>query len=274
MNFKYPFITTLLTILLLVISFCFFLFITGRSVLSYKNIYDVTTNIDIVKYLKEDDEIKKTLDEKKIPAEIFDYIDRNSLNILIGESLDNIYLGNEVVLNNSKLKNIIFNSVKVYENKHTVEIYKYIEKDINVFVSNISSTLNSNGFSSNFHSAVSFVNDNFYLYSGIGLILFLILSIVFLEKKNSILVIGIISVFLSLVLYLINLHSNWENIFKILNLDLHEYFINPNITFINKTFEPIYVLLFIFGFILIFIYIFIYIKFFLKKVRSMYYNSI
>lgn len=274
MKFNYPFITLFLTILLLISSFCFFLFITGRSILSYENVYDVTTNLDIIKCLKEDEKIKESFDEKKIPIEVFDYIDRNSLNNLISESLDNLYLGNKNILNDSKLKNIIFNSIKIYENKHTVDIYKYIEKDIDIFVSNISNTINSDEFSSNFYGVNSIVNDDFYLYCGVGISLLLILSIVFLEKKNSMIVIGIIFVIMSLLLYLISLHFNWELIFKIVNLDIYKYFINPDITFIDGMFDPIYVLLFILGFILITIYIFIYIKFLLKKVRSMYYNSI
>ena len=272
MRLKNAFISYIMIIILLISSIFFFLFLMGRSFLSYEYLYNISTNFNFIKYIQNNEILKDTLEEKEIPLEIFNYIDGNTINSITEEYLYDFYYKGKNNINKSKLKNAIYNSIQIYENKNTIEIAKYIESDIDSFISRVEYSLSDKIFFDEFVSIKEFLFNDFYLYISIGVLILSLIMLIVLEMKNSLIIIGTISILFSFLIYWLVNFLSFDLILSVLNLDIGNYFNHIEIFAFNNIYQKIYVYLFVLGIIFVIIYLSLNLKVLFKKIRTLFYD--
>lgn len=147
---------------------------------SNTNVNKIAKSINYTKYIKESKRINAVLEDKKIPIEIFNYIDKNKLEKMIE---DNTY-------SKKKVTNILVESINKYEDEYEVSVYDYIPKEIDEISSIITNKIKD---IYEIYEGVRSISRNQYIFLIIELLLtaFLIIKKEFVRTGVSYLVIAV-----------------------------------------------------------------------------------
>lgn len=268
MQLKRPTISTLIMIFLFLFSFFLLLWISTKQIISKENIEAFLIKIDIERYIKENKQINKVLEDNKIPKEVLDYIDENKINQFIKESLNNLYEENYII-KSSFIETLIEESIETYENKYTVDIYSHIKQEIIEITDEIANTINNEKYITIFNQISHIINGP-YLYIIGGILLILIFSLFLLESKMAILLTGTMMTSLSIIMfYAIRKIITFTIESTLLSYDIKNWLIE----YVISKITPIYSITFVIGSILLLIYLIIYVHRFVVKTRIKYYEK-
>lgn len=269
MKLKKKSITVTLLIIYVLALVIFLLLVLGKLIIAKNEIKNLITDIDVTAYLKENEEINNILNSKKIPKEIFDYVNQNSANELVDSAVDNLYDNNVILINESDVERLIASSIEIYEKKYTVDIYRYIKSDISILASNIANNINNKDLIVSFNFINNLLND-IYLFSALIICIATVILVFLIEKKNAFLLIGIINTVTSAFMFYFN-KTLLTNLTA--NISLLRYIEQKKILSFLEKIQPIYSILFALGILLLFIYLIIYINRIITKSRIMYYDK-
>lgn len=257
-------------IFLYIVVFLFSVLFFSIRFLSDKGSVEVLVlNLDFIKVIKENNEIKKIFTDNKIPIVALDYIDTNEVKSLLNNFLENLYSGSNDFITDVDIEHLIKNSVKKYEQKYNVEVYSYIESEVSSLSYNLMENINSCEYLKYFNSFYKVFNykNIFFLFS-ICVLMFIFLF--FLKKRLAFLVFGSVSFSLSIIIY----YFNKKVIGMIINkFSLSLYLSNNFLNYINSKLEIICFILFLVGIIGLLIYGICYLKRLIAKSRILYYDK-
>lgn len=77
------FLDRIVSVILVILLLLLFLGIYVNVIFQKKNVNNLFIDIDITKIIKENPIISNTLNTKKVPDEVFDYIDKNKIKDII-----------------------------------------------------------------------------------------------------------------------------------------------------------------------------------------------
>ena len=173
------------------------------------------------------------------------------------------------IIKSSDISSLIRDSILKYENIYIQDIYNNIEQEINEY---------SNSFVNNINDQTSIEFFRLIYNATHGIIYYLIIllgitfifGIILLEKKESILILGIIMTISSLTINYVK-----EEVLRNLLNDksIIELIGKNNIIEISNSLNPIYLILFLIGIILLIIYVILLIKKILIKVKLSKYDN-
>lgn len=267
MKIKHSFITPLIIFLLIITMLLYIVLNIGRFVLNKEFIENVSKNIDLKENIQNNPELNNYLEEKKIPKEVLNNIDKKETKKLMQKIIDGLYSNKSSIISYSDMSLIIKKSILIYEKENLEDIYSNIENDIDEFSIAFANSINNKDFLNSFRMAHSIVNGMAY-YILLALLIMLISIIIILEKETSTLILGAILVLLSIAVYKIEdalLLKNEIEIVKLIGKD--------NFTKIVEYIKTIYLTPFAIGIILLIIAIAIIIKLGANKLKVIKYDS-
>lgn len=268
MKFKHSFLTPILLFILTSCIICFSFIYVGKYIFAKENIIDITKNINIAKIIREEKALNDILEEKKIPKEVLDYLDNEKSRELLKKIIDSLYTNNSSIIKETDISTLIKDSIINYENLYDLDIYDNIEEDINNFSLDFSNQINNKEIIDSFRSVYKFLNGiTFYIV--IIITILSIIGIIFLEKKESILILGIIFFIFSIIINYLK-DTFIEKLLE--DKVLLEYIQKQSILKTEDFFKQIYLTSFVIGIILLLIYLVIFIKKLLLKIRLMKYD--
>ncbi len=222
-----------------IVFLCIILFLGG--ILIFISFSTIETNLDKIlnsinytKYIKESKRINSILDKKKIPIEIFDYLDEDKI---IKNIEDN-------TVDNKRVTKILRNSITKYEDKYEVSIYDNITSEIDDITKIITNKINEiyeiyEGVKSLTHSLYIFLATAFLLT------IFLIVKKEFVRTGTSYVVISIVSYYI--------IRTYFKSAFKSITNTIIDKIIVDNLT-------KVYTIYLCIGIILLLINIIIFVK--------------
>lgn len=264
MNLKRPFVSFAIVFFLFVLFVCFTILIVGTHVFNRENLKYLANEIDIVSYLKNNSNLKTVLEEKRIPDDIFNNIDMISKEKIVNEAIDNIFEHKDKFVDANSILFLIRDSIKIYELRHTVDVYVYIEEDIINFSQKLENNINSMEFIKSFGILSSLFKEfNIYIIMVVSLFLFFLLFK--FEKKKAFLVSGLFLVGYSILLYYIHANLLFKGIV-------------PDIVYLSSAFgfllsgileklEKIYIFTFVIGLLFLIIFVCLYMKKIARNIR-------
>lgn len=268
MNFKHNFFTPLLIFILTSCLICFTFLLIAKKVTDKEYILEISKNVDIIKLIREDDSLNNLLENKKIPKEVLNNLDKEKEREIYTKIIDSLYTNNSSIIKETDISMFIKDSIIKYEDIYELDIYSNIETDINNFSLEFSNKINDDQLIDSIRNIYNYTN-GIAIYIIILITMLSIIGIVFLEKKESLLVLGIIFFLFSIVISYIKeslLKELLEKEFVI------KYISNQSISKIGEFFKPIYLIIFVIGIILLSVYLIIVIKKILLKIRLMKYD--
>lgn len=269
MELKHKFLTPLLITLFIFCLIVVVAFTFGRWISNKEYVYELVQKIDIVEIIKDDKELKAMLNEKKVPIEIFDYIDKEDKNELLKKIIDGLYSNKSSIIETSDINSLIKNSIIKYEEEYTLDIYNNIEEEISNFSLKIVNILNNENFVKSFRLINEVINGILYFII-ITLALAILLGIILLEKKLAIFILGIIFFISSFAIHYIS-KNTILNLFK---TSFASKYINEEVILeIIELINPIYIIFFAIGVVLLIIYGIIFLKNIMRKIRLMSYDN-
>lgn len=259
---------TISVFILIVYAFAILLlsfFIFGKMALNEDKVRNILVNVDVVAYLKNDEEIKKMSENNRIPNQVFDYIDSKKSSDLLNTIADNLYSDKSKLLLQSDVEGLLVESIKKYEAINSADIYKYIYEDISSSSYNISKKINNEEFIDTFRYFNDLFNSTFLIVLVVFTILIL-LTIFILERFNALFLTGIINVLLAVLI-----SYSKENLIP--NLIGNNYFKEDILDLCLKLLGPIYASLAMIGFMFVLIYLMKFVYKLITKVRIWYYDK-
>lgn len=255
MKLSHPFLSSFLLIFLFVFISLFAFQISLSKGFNKEKIKDYLNKVDLVYYIKQDENIKEELNNKKIPEQIFNYINYDKKEELISFIVDNLYSDKKDIVDYNDIVSLIYDSVHIYEKLNSVEVYEYLDDSVIGFAKRISSEVNS-GYSLN-----GFVLIKNFLSLTVSILLFtfsmvLLFLLYVYERKNTFLLMGLLFIVISFFLFLFN--------YQIISSNFNIYLFNE--AFLN-CFEFIYVLLFLIGSIMLINYLIYVIRYAKREFR-------
>lgn len=248
MRLNKPIITIALIIIMVFNLIFFSLNFIGKTFTNKSFLYSIVDKFDFYKYISNDEEIIKSVEEYKYPMSIFEYINYNKVNEIKDEFVDNLLNDKEILIDNSKIRKILNNSVSKYEIINEVDIINNVEKNIEDVSFKISNEFN-NDLNETYRLFRFLSYDAFTYLFGIILLL-LTIGIIIIERRNGFLICSIIYITYSLIIYWVD-----KNFFT------DSLFISFNSTYFNDMSNNtlmlghLYMICFILGFVLLLIYI-------------------
>ena len=198
---------------------------------SNSNINKMINSVNYTKYIKESKRINAILEVKRIPIEIFDYIDENKLIKLIEE---NSY-------SEKKVTAILVESLNKYEDEHEVSIYDHFEKEIGevseIIISKIKDMYEV-------YEGINYVSGNRYLFLGVAILLTILLII----KKEYVRT-GVSYLVISIFSYYILRTSLRNSLTNIMNATMEKIIID-NLTKIYTIYMCIGIILLLMNFVI------------------------
>ena len=267
MNLRKPFITTIL-IVLLVIDFIFLsFFVSIKNISNKEYLSSVSKNFDIISYIKDRKYIIKSTENLEYPIDVYNYINIYNFHQLVDESIDNLLAGKKLIIDSTKLTNILTKSVSLYDLNNKSDSFSFVKDDIFRFSVEVSYRINNDGVVQIFKVALFLVNSFIYY---IPFIIAIILSglIIIYEKKEGILINGIIYIIYSFFLYYMNTHFiSW----MLKSGSFYSYF--RNMSDFTLRLDNLYIICFIFSFVLLLIYSVLYLKRVIRNIRLSSYEN-
>ena len=255
-------IITICIIIILVINLIFFSFLSiGREIGKKEFVSDIVEKFNFKEYSLNYELIQKDINNYKYPKEVFDYLNDNQIKQVKEKLVNNLFEKKEKIIEESDIKEIIYNSVSEYENKTSSDISKLLEKSVDSFSLKLVDDFNED-FINSYHLVRNISNSILYLISIIITITIIVLLIIF-EKYNGVLISSIILMCYSFFVYYIG-----QNIFSSSFNSLFKYFDN-----ISFSMNNIHIICFILGFVLLLIYMLKKIKSFLRDIRIKSYSN-
>ena len=175
--------------------------------------------------------------------------------------------GKKLIIDSTKLTNILTKSVSLYDLNNKSDSFSFVKDDIFRFSVEVSYRINNDGVVQIFKVALFLVNSFIYY---IPFIIAIILSglIIIYEKKEGILINGIIYIIYSFFLYYMNTHFiSW----MLKSGSFYSYF--RNMSDFTLRLDNLYIICFIFSFVLLLIYSVIYLKRVIRNIRLSSYEN-
>ena len=152
-----------------IVFLCINLFLGG--ILEFFNISTSNTNIskiinstNFIKYIKESKRINSILNDKRIPIEIFDYLDKDKIVVIIEDN----------TFDNEKITKILVESINKYEDEYEVSVSPYITEEIDEISAIITSKIKE---IYEIYEGIKYVSNSRYFFVIVSILLTLILII-------------------------------------------------------------------------------------------------
>lgn len=263
MKLKHSFFTIILISFLIILLILCVLCLFGKNIFNKNYLYKAVEYVDVISFIKDDKELNEMLKNKKIPKEIFEYIDDNKVKEIKKKIIDGFYTNKSSIIEPTEIKMILKDSINFYESKYTLDIYNNIEKEIQSFSIKITNNINDYNFISSFRTIDKIVNGvTFYIL--IAILITIIIFISILERKNSLFILGIIFFISSLVIYYV---SNQMLTILSKNKLIIDYVSQKFLIEISNIIKPIYIVFFLLGIVLLIVYGMICLKKIIRKIR-------
>ncbi len=248
MRLNKPVITIILIIVMAFSIVSFSLSLIGKALNNKKVLKPVINNFLFYNYVVKDENIINSINNYKYPIEVFDYINYKEVNNVKEEFIDNYIMGKKELIDSSKIKKILKDSVNEYEIKNDIDTYGIVDNDIDSVSFKINDFFDEEFSQSSMF--LKFFSSSTIMYLLIFIILGLSIGIIVLEKKTGLLICSIIFIFYSFLLYYIN--NNFFINKSLFSLDNNYFYDMEGITL---KLDNTYMICFIFGFVLLLIYI-------------------
>ena len=240
---NYLLIVLLFMLLLLGVMFTFIQF-----TFSNKGLKKIAKNIDIINYLKSDKEIYSILDDKRIPFEVFDYIDKKAYDKQV-----DLYF-EKGIISKDNISSLLVNSIKEYEKITMLDVYSNIDSDVDNISNIIYSKINDEE-TINKINTLKFIGNISYVFNIISVI---ITAIIFIKYKDF-LYTGVSYVGVSLVSFISLKNGTIYN--------LKEYLTMNGINYLNDNLSIICSIYFTIGIIILIIFLIFKVNLGLKYIK-------
>lgn len=208
-------------------------------------------NVNISLYLESNKEINSILNNKKIPMEIFNYIDKEEYERQVDLFFDN----KEITFEN--IKSLLDNSVYEYDKVNMLDVHFNIQEDIDEISRIIYSNINDKNIINKINT-YSLLGKSGIIFNIICIIITLLLII----KYKDLLYTGLIYTLMVIVIYL-SLKN--EIVFK-----TGDIFNKNVITYLNNSLANICSIYFAVGIIIIVIYLIVNVRKIYRKMKNNY----
>lgn len=262
------FLDRIVSVILVILLLLLFLGIYVNVIFQKKNVNNLFIDIDITKIIKENSIISNILNTKKVPDEVFDYIDKNKIKDIIEDYIDKLY-SNDFNIIDDRLQLLVRDSVNIYEKKNSIDVYEYIENDILGFFNNAKNKINNKQFVSSFNSFINFFNSK-YVYIIISILLIFIIFEIYIKNWKTFLLLGIVNIISSFLIFAFNKKIL---IFILRKINLSYYISNKLVNYFAEKTDFLYLSLFFIGFIFVIIYLLFFINRLIVKSRILYYEK-
>ena len=207
-------------------------------------------HLDIPLYLENNKEINSILENKKLPIEIFNYVDKEEYE----KQVDLFFENKEISLEN--IKDLLDNSVKEYDKVHLLDVHANIQEDIEEIAKIIYTNINDKNIINklNTYSLLGRVGIIFNIIS-------IIISLVFIIKYKNLLYTGLSYTLITIGVYL----SLKNEIISITNI-----FDKNAVTYLNNRLANICSIYFIIGIIILVIYLIMNVRKIYRKMKNNY----
>lgn len=257
-----------ITILLIVLSFMFFLLFSFTFISKIKfnktNIKESFNSFNYKKYIKDNAHINDLIGSYIIPNKVFDYIDANEVKEVVNNSINKMYNNDDIIILENDVYNLLINAVNKYDEIYLSFLGSNINRDIVDYSRNVYTDINDEDCLNTYRWIVSMGN-NFALFFFVIVIILLFIVLIILEKWNGFFLSGAMFVINSIIMYYID--CNFVDLFlKKINILKYVEISNNNFVNINVT-------IFLIGIVLLLIYVIYLIKRLLYKIRLYSYDK-
>ena len=183
---SYLLLTLLIISLLLGMLFSFINITFNKKGLSY-----LAKNVDIPFYLKNEKKINAIIEEKKIPIEVFSYIEKEDYE----KDVDIYFRDNK--LSKKRIKKLLVDSIKKYENINMIDVYSYIDQDIDSIASIIYSKINDKEVVNEIKT-ISNIGKVSYIFIALSILI----TVLIIIRDKKLLYIGLSYVGVSIIIFL------------------------------------------------------------------------